>query len=93
MKLEELMEIDERFKGWTDWKPHLLDDADGGRYIEVYKCPGCVTKFVTGNNDEEHEKVRLWAVGEKSGYEEGEVELLGIFDKVEKREVTPTPAS
>ena len=89
MKAEELVKIDPRFREWTDWRPSSDQDTEGGRYIEVYSCPSCVIRFITGNNDENHERRRSWAVGEKSGYEKGEVKLLGIFDKIEKKEVTP----
>jgi len=86
--LDKLIEIDPRFKGWTDYRPSLVDAAKGGRYIEVYQCPSCRLVFIAGDNKKELEENGLWIVGEKSGYKEGEVKLLGIFDKVEKREVT-----
>ena len=85
MTIEKLIEIDPRFEKWTDYVPSLIDKANGGRYIEVYSCPGNRRIFVTGDNNETHAKDRYWAL---KFYEDNEIKLLGIFDKEEKKEVT-----
>ena len=85
MTTEKLTEIDPRFKEWVSYVPSLIEKANGGRYIEVYQLPAHRRIFVTGDNDERHATDRYWAL---KFHKDGDVKLLGIFDKEEKREVT-----
>jgi len=85
---QKLIDIDERFEKWTDYRDSLIDKAKYGRYIEVWDRPRSGVTFVTGNYDQDHAEKRYWDVIFPFKGEKESANLIAIIDSEEKKDVT-----